>query len=133
MKQATDGRPKGVTKFPKPQPNTTIPPPDGAKQTRSQDARRPVSEGAPYTRTGDERYPPPLTKEDEQPASKSGDLAPHRKVLAAGTGAGIGGNISVILAYYFPDLPATVTAAYTSLILAVLALAAAYFTPPESS
>ena len=55
--------------------------------------------------------------------------APRRKVLAAGAGGGLGGNLAVILAYHFPELPEIVVAAYTSIFVTVLAVAAAYLVP----
>lgn len=55
--------------------------------------------------------------------------APQRKVVAAGAGVGLGGNIAVILAYHLPTVPPEVTAAYTAVLLAVLATLFAYLVP----
>lgn len=58
--------------------------------------------------------------------------SPHRKVAAFGSGSGIAGLLSVILAYHFPSMPATVTAAYASLFVVVVGFVVAYFTKPET-
>lgn len=57
--------------------------------------------------------------------------APRRKVLAGFGGAGLAGNISVILAYHLPTMPSGVVAAYTSVLVAVLAALFAYLVPAE--
>ena len=56
---------------------------------------------------------------------------PRRKVLAGAAGGGIGGQLAVILAYHMPDVPPTVVAAYSSLVVTALAFAAAYLTRAE--
>lgn len=57
--------------------------------------------------------------------------APGRKFLAAGTGLGLGGNIAIIVAYYFPDMPATVTAAYGGIVMYFVTLLVTYLVPAE--
>lgn len=65
----------------------------------------------------------------EPPVSPSG--APKRKVLASAVGAGLGGNISVILTFHLPTMPPEVVAAYTSVLIALLGMVFAYLVPAE--
>lgn len=58
--------------------------------------------------------------------------APRRKVVSYSAGGSFGGLLAVILAYHFPDVPPTVTAAYASLIFGVIGFLVAYLVPPES-
>jgi hypothetical protein len=57
---------------------------------------------------------------------------PKKKVAAAGVGGGLGGNVAVILAFHLPDLPPEVVAAYTALLVTILALLSAYLTPEKA-
>lgn len=63
--------------------------------------------------------------------SKKKPRAPGRKFLAAGTGSGLGGYVSIIVAYHFPHMPSTVTAAYTGLVISFMTLLLTYLVPPE--
>ena len=65
-------------------------------------------------------------------AAPASSIAPTRKVLAAGAGGGgIGIPLSVILAYYLPEIPTEVAVAYSGLLVAALSFAAGYLVPPE--
>lgn len=66
-----------------------------------------------------------------QPQASEKSWAPGRKFLAAGTGLGLGGNIAIIVAYHFPDMPATVTAAYGGIVMYFVTLLVTYLVPSE--
>lgn len=66
---------------------------------------------------------------ESKPVKRS--KSPRRKVVAGSAGGGFGGLLSVIIAYHFPEIPPTVTAAYASLIVGVLGFVVAYLVPPE--
>ncbi len=68
----------------------------------------------------------PAMGESQKPSK-----VPRRKVLGAGAGGGLGGNLAVIIAYHFPTLPEIVVAAYTSLLVTGLAVGAAYLIPEK--
>lgn len=55
----------------------------------------------------------------------------QRKVIAHAGGSGVAGLLAVIIAYHFPNMPATVTAAYASLVVLVIGFAVAYMTKGE--
>lgn len=55
----------------------------------------------------------------------------HRKVVSGGAGGGVAGLLAVIISFHFPSMPATVTAAYASLIVLVVGFAVAYMTKGE--
>jgi hypothetical protein len=62
--------------------------------------------------------------------------APTNKAVAATGGSAIGAAVATILLYLFDphqSLPAGVSTAVTTLVTAVVTLAAAYFTPPGSN
>lgn len=65
-------------------------------------------------------------------AQKKKGKAPYRKPLAGLGASGLAGNLAVIFAFNYPDLPPTVIAAYVGLILPIVGFAAAYLIPPEN-
>jgi hypothetical protein len=77
---------------------------------------------------------PPRAMQENPPEQKDekSSRSPHRKVAAGGAGGGVAGLLSVLLAYYFPDMPATVTAAHASLLVLILSFAVAYLTKAEA-
>jgi hypothetical protein len=75
---------------------------------------------------------PPASSDEAGGPARVGSTAPTRKVLAAGAGGGgIGVPLSVILAYYLPEMPTEVTVAYSGLLVAFLSFLAGYLIPPE--
>ncbi len=75
---------------------------------------------------------PPVSSEEAGGPAPARSIAPTRKVLAAGAGGGgIGVPLSVILAYYLPEMPTEVAVAYSGLLVAVLSFLAGYLVPPE--
>ncbi len=74
----------------------------------------------------------PVSSDEAEGPAPVGSIAPTRKVLAAGAGGGgIGVPLSVILAYYLPEMPTEVAVAYSGLLVAVLSFLAGYLVPPE--
>lgn len=81
--------------------------------------------GQPETNSGTAEEPPAGTRDSSK--------APNRKPLAAVAGGGVGGHLAVILTYHLPYLSEPVVIAYTSLLVAGLGFAAAYFIRPEGT
>ena len=74
----------------------------------------------------------PVPSEEAGGLAPASSIAPTRKVLAAGAGGGgIGIPLSVILAYYLPEIPTEVAVAYSGLLVAFLSFLAGYLIPPE--
>ncbi len=92
---------------------------------------RPVGQPTPNRPVAASASPVPANVAAAMGESQKPSRVPRRKVLAAGAGGGLGGNLAVILAYHFPVLPEIVIAAYTSLLVTVLVVATAYLVPEK--
>jgi len=74
----------------------------------------------------------PVPSEEARGPAPASSIAPTRKVLAAGAGGGgVGVPVSVILAYYLPEIPTEVAVAYSGLLVAFLSFLAGYLIPQE--
>ena len=114
----------GAAAHPKPPPGWSV----ADRTTKGREASEEAAQGPPR--------PEPMRR----PADTGGSVmepektgkTPRRKVLAGAAGGGIGGQLAVILAHHLPEVPPTVIAAYSSLVVTALALAAAYLSSSES-
>lgn len=75
--------------------------------------------------------PPPRGVETFDTTRPPKEKAAHRKVLAGAAGGSVGTNLSVIIAFHFPSMPSTVTAAYSGLIIVALTFLSSYLAKGE--
>lgn len=72
-----------------------------------------------------------IGREEQHDSTPTGSKAPQKKVWASLAGLFGGGNLAIIIAYHFPNMPAPVISAYTIMLVGLLSFLASYFTPPE--
>ncbi len=120
--------PQGMPRHDQPRQQTSTPIPSEQKEQSA----LPAPPEASRTAKPEPLTVSPVSSDEAGGPAPASNIAPTRKVLAAGAGGGgIGVPLAVILAYHLPAMPTEVTVAYAGLLVAFLSFLSGYLVPPE--